>query len=435
MIEPSGSSRSSLSDSSSSTASTITTTSTTITTVEDRRHAVYGIFLLHGVGMLMSWNMFITIAPQYYVSYWFTVDGNATSYAESFMSVIGATSQIPNVGIMFVNIAIVVAGSLMYRIAVPLIINCFLVVVIVVLVIFVQPNDNDRNWFYIVTLVIIILMNLCNGVYQNSFYGLVADFPDNYPNSIIIGNNLCGIFTSLMSIFTTLVSPDSIKLNALLYFSISLGILIICVLSLVLLVRLAYYRHIMANAEHVRRERDAERPSFAQFWECFSYCWVQLFNNFFVYFVTLTIFPAMMTETPYYRKSDEPWGSVFPENLYFAINTFLNFNVFASIGSLSANYIQQPNPKFLWIPVVLRVLFIPFFMFCNYQPVGKSRTVSVVFKNEWWFTIAGSVMALTCGYFSSLALINTPRVVPTYYQKISGMAAAIALMLEQRTWD
>ncbi|KAK6035609.1 hypothetical protein COOONC_26888, partial [Cooperia oncophora] len=64
----------------------------------------------------------------------------------------------------------------------------------------------------------------------------------------------------------------------------------------------------------------------------------------------------------------------FRENLYFAINTFLNFNVFASIGSLSANYIQQ-----------------------------------VVFKNEWWFTIAGSIMAYTCGYFSSLALIYTPR--------------------------
>ncbi|ETN83693.1 hypothetical protein NECAME_17373 [Necator americanus] len=38
-------------------------------------------------------------------------------------------------------------------------------------------------------------------------------------------------------------------------------------------------------------------------------------------------------------------------------------------------------------------------------------------------------MAYTCGYFSSLALIYTPSVVPTCYQKISGMAAAIALML------
>lgn len=41
-------------------------------------------------------------------------------------------------------------------------------------------SNLDRNWFYIVTLIIIMLMNLANGIYQNSIYGIVADFPDNY---------------------------------------------------------------------------------------------------------------------------------------------------------------------------------------------------------------------------------------------------------------
>ncbi|PAV89777.1 hypothetical protein WR25_22431 [Diploscapter pachys] len=75
----------------------------------DRYFLVYMIFTLHGVGMLMSWNMFITIAPQYYRDYWFTVNGTETHYANSFMSIIGVTSQIPNVGIMFVNMAFIVA--------------------------------------------------------------------------------------------------------------------------------------------------------------------------------------------------------------------------------------------------------------------------------------------------------------------------------------
>ncbi|KAJ1364112.1 hypothetical protein KIN20_024125 [Parelaphostrongylus tenuis] len=339
------------------------------------------------------------------------------------MSVLGVSSQIPNVGIMFINMAIVVAGSLMLRIVIPLIINCLLLVVIVALVIFVQPNDNDRNWFYIVTLVIIILMNLCNGLYQSSIYGIVTDFPDNYPNSLTIGNNICGMFTSLI------ISPENVMLNALLYFCISLGVLVICVISLGVLVKLPYYRHYMAKGESARMRDSAENPSLSQYWECLSYSWVQLFNNFFVYFVTLTIFPAMTIETPYYQRKGDPWGSVFPENLYFAINTFLNFNLFATIGALSANYIQMPSPRLLWIPVLLRIFFIPFFMFCNYQPIGKIRTAVVIFQNEWWFTIAVSTMALTCGYFGSLALIYTPSVVPASYQKISGMAASIALML------
>ncbi|VDM72287.1 unnamed protein product [Strongylus vulgaris] len=127
----------------------------------DRKYAVYGIFLLHGIGMLMSWNMFITIAPQYYVSYWFTVDGNVTHYAESFMSVLGVTSQIPNVGIMFVNMAIVVAGSQIIRIFIPLIINCLLVVVIIALVIFVRPNDDGK---LLVSAKLLMIENYLNAV-------------------------------------------------------------------------------------------------------------------------------------------------------------------------------------------------------------------------------------------------------------------------------
>ncbi|VDM67199.1 unnamed protein product [Strongylus vulgaris] len=98
-----------------------------------------------------------------------------------------------------------------------------------------------------------MLMNLCNGVYQNSIYGVVADFPDNYPNSLII------------------VSPDSIMLNALLYFSISLGILIICGLSLIVLVKLPYYRYVTEIGERARRNDHAERPSVKQYLECLSY--------------------------------------------------------------------------------------------------------------------------------------------------------------------
>uniref|UniRef100_A0A1I7WU35 Carrier domain-containing protein n=1 Tax=Heterorhabditis bacteriophora TaxID=37862 RepID=A0A1I7WU35_HETBA len=324
--------------------------------VRDRWNIVYIIFLLHGVGMLMSWNMFITIAPQYYVNYWFTENGNKTKYAASFMSIIGVTSQIPNVGIMFIN---------MYH----------------------------QYHIYI---------------------------------SIHLKNSILYIYISFYDI----------RKRTNMFF-------------------LPYYKYHMAIGRSAREENDAEHPSLRQYWECFTHCWVQLFNNFFVYFISLIIFPAMMSDTPYYQSSpSDKWGSILPENLYFAINTFLNFNVFASVGSLAANYVQWPKPRWLWVPVIARVLFIPFFMLCNYQPSGI-RNLPVIFKSEWWFTIGGSIMALTCGYLSSLALIYTPRyffckirtfcrikiwllyssVVPVSYQKISGMAAAIALMLGKSNFN
>ena len=52
---------------------------------------------------------------QYYRDYWFTYpNGTATKYADSFMSIIGVTSQIPNVGVMFFNAAIIIALVLLF---------------------------------------------------------------------------------------------------------------------------------------------------------------------------------------------------------------------------------------------------------------------------------------------------------------------------------
>ncbi|VDL87715.1 unnamed protein product [Nippostrongylus brasiliensis] len=70
----------------------------------DTCHLAFAIVLLNGIGVLLPWNMFITIAPNYYVEYWFTVDGNKTSYAKSFMSALGITAQLPNFLMSLINV-------------------------------------------------------------------------------------------------------------------------------------------------------------------------------------------------------------------------------------------------------------------------------------------------------------------------------------------
>lgn len=47
----------------------------------------------------------------------------------------------------------------------------------------------------------------------------------------------------------------------------------------------------------------------------------------------------------------------------------------------------QPGPRFLWVPVLLRILFIPFFLLCNYQPLGVNRAMGVYIANDWayWY--------------------------------------------------
>ena len=56
--------------------------------------------------------------------------------------------------------------------------------------------------FFLLTMLSVIVLNSANGIYQNSIFGVLSDFPKHFINSVIIGNNTCGIFVSLLLIFT-----------------------------------------------------------------------------------------------------------------------------------------------------------------------------------------------------------------------------------------
>ena len=70
----------------------------------------------------------------------------------------------------------------------------------------------------------------------------------------------------------------------------------------------------------------------------------------------------------------------------------------------------QPGPRWVWIPVLLRVLFIPFFMLCNVKPA--TRSMPVLF-GDYTYCVGSIIMAFTSGYFSSVVMMYAPRYVHT----------------------
>ncbi|KJH48628.1 nucleoside transporter [Dictyocaulus viviparus] len=399
----------------------------------DKLKIVYSIVLLHGIVVLLPWNMFITIAPNYYVNYWFTVDGNKTSYAKSFMSALGITAQIPNFSMSLISVMQIIGGSLMFRIAGPLALNCLNVAVILALVIFQDPNVDAMQWFYIVSLAIAMLMNASNGLYQNSIYGLAADFPPAYTNALMVGNNVCGTFISILSIVETICFPHNYKTVAIIYFSISLAVLVLCEILLLLLTRLLtttfslkdFYKYYVLKGQKSRLDQRTTRPSLSQFLEAFKMCWMQLLSVFLVFFVSLAVFPTVLVGTVPNKKG-EPWNSAISRDLYPGVTTFLNFNLMAAIGSTLASFIQFPGPDKLLVVAMARLLFIPYFMLCNYNV--DDRVMPVFFENEWFFIIGNTIMAFTSGYYSSLGMMYAPKVVPDSLSKTAGMAAALCIV-------
>ncbi|EYC30933.1 hypothetical protein Y032_0004g1857 [Ancylostoma ceylanicum] len=186
-----------------------------------------------------------------------------------------------------------------------------------------------------------------------------------------------------------------------------------------------FYKYYIDKGNRARAAEHATRPSLKQFSEAFKGCWQQLVSVFLVFFVTLAVFPAVLAGTTPNGKG-EPWNSAIPRELYPGITVFLNFNLMAAIGSTTANFVQFPGPKLLIYPVAARLLFIPYFMLCNYNV--EDRIMPVWFKNEWFFILGNVLMAFTSGYFSSLAMMYAPRVVQSSYAKTAGMAGALFLI-------
>ncbi|CAJ0572699.1 unnamed protein product, partial [Mesorhabditis spiculigera] len=396
----------------------------------DKNNLVYLIVLFHGIGTLMPWNMFITIADSYFVNYKMIGEGGKNWYSLNFMYFLGIFSQLPNLILNLINIFVPVKGELTPRITISLTI-VGAVVAFTDLFVFIDTAAWIPGFFWL-TMISIAVLNGANGIYQNSIYGLASDFPFKYTNAVVIGNNLCGTLVAIFAILAVLVT-DNKAYQAFGYFTVSLLTIIGCLFSFFKLKSLRYYQYHNELGNANRAKDDSGPASFNDYLETLKQGWPQFMNVFLVFFVTLTIFPNMMVFINPHTVVPGPNGTaelhydfILPESQYMNFCVFLLFNIFAFFGSLTANYVQFPSHEYLWIMTWARVLFIPFFMYCNYYPL--KRTLAVFFPSYYTYIVGAILMSFTSGYFSSLGMMYAPRVVDPSRARIAGMMAAFFLI-------
>ncbi|XP_015920528.1 equilibrative nucleoside transporter 3 [Parasteatoda tepidariorum] len=386
----------------------------------DRFNLLFLILILHGVGTLMPWNMFIT-ARSYFVDFKLKVNDTASTeeYREHFLSYLGVASQVPNVMCNALNIFVQFSGgSLTFRIIGSILIE----IVIFIATIFLAMVDSS-TWagvFFYTTMASVVVINMANGIYQNSLYGLAAKLPMKYSMAIVLGSNTSGTFASLILILSIAASPN-LRTAAIYYFITALFVLLACVDTYFALPLIKFYRyHDRLSQKAVSESRtNSGRPPY---WKIFCKTWPQCFNVFMVFFVTLTIFPAIHAEI---KQLDVNFP--ISETYFTPVTCYLCFNFFAMMGSLLPNWVKWPGPRFLWIPVILRLLMIPYFMLCNYKP-GR-RVLPVLINNDWAYVGMGVALGLSSGYYSSLAMMYAPGCVSAEHAPIAGMMAALFLVV------
>lgn len=363
---------------------------------------IYFTLVLHGVGALIPWNIIVT-AKEYFVDYKLASD---SSYKLHFLPFITVAAQVPNLLFNWINVFVKIDANLTSRVVWTLLVEV-LVLVLTVVMAMVDTQDAQSLFFYL-TLASVVVLNMANGIYQNTVYGIAAKLPFKYTGAVVLGSNLSGTVVSLMKIGTLALSPND-RTAAIYYFIVALFVLLACFDTYFALPLNRFYRY----HDHVHSKTLRQRSRFGQkravhalpYMRIFKKAFPQCFNVFFTFFVTLSVFPVVLSET---RSSSH--GYVVPDKYFTAVTCFLTFNLSAVIGNIiPSKRIAFPGKRWLFIPVVLRFLFIPFFLLCNYRPVDEARSWPVLFNwNEaYWAGVAA--FGLSGGYLSSLAMMYCPR--------------------------
>ncbi|XP_023311371.1 equilibrative nucleoside transporter 1 isoform X1 [Anoplophora glabripennis] len=388
-----------------------------LNTPPDKYNLVYLTFLIHGIGVLLPWNMFIT-ANAYFINYKFSQEylGYVFPHLSNFMQYLTFCSQVPNVLFSWINIFVHIGGNINKRIVWSIVVEIVLFIITVILAM-VDSSAWPDGFFYI-TMISVVFLNMATGIYQNTVYGMAAKLPSRYTASVILGNNICGTFIAIISIISNLVTSNA-RMAAIYYFIMALFVLLICFDTYFALPLNRFYRHFQLKEKKELEQRQQitkvsnERPPYLYI---LKKAMPQLYNVFFIFFVTLSVFPSIHANIESLDKN----FFISPAH-YSAITCFMTFNIFAMLGSWLPSCVIWPGPKYLWIPVTLRALYIPFYLLCNYQVKGVERILPVVITNDWVYWIVAITMGFTSGYFSSLAMMYTPRMVEERYAATAGM--------------
>ncbi|VVC87874.1 unnamed protein product [Leptidea sinapis] len=305
----------------------------------DKWNLIYLTLLLHGLGTLTAWNMFITAKP-YFEDYKLV---NARQYAANFMPYVGWACQIPNLVFSWLNIFVKFGGNLTVRIVWSL---CIEVCIFVVTVILAMLDSSEwPEVFFWLTMVSVFFLN------------------------VVLGSNICGTLVVLIG-WASDTFTQSYRTAAIYYFISGMFVL------------LRFYRY----HETLQQRTLRANPTLATsnpggnptqkkipFKLIIRQAAVQLYNVFIVFFVTLAVFPTIHSDI----KPLTATG--FIGDNFLRLTCFLTFN---------------PGPRWLSVFTTLRILFIPLFLLCNYHPKDRIRTMPVWVSNDWAYWILASTRQL-----------------------------------------
>ncbi|XP_051897479.1 equilibrative nucleoside transporter 3 [Pristis pectinata] len=415
----------------------------------DTCHTVYVIFFILGIGSLLPWNFFCTAKH-----YWLYKLGNGTdqshqqndlsSYFESYLSI---ASTVPSIVFLVINYLLV--GKISARVRVLSSLSIMLVIFCITTVLVKVDTSTWMYGFFGLTMGCVAIVSGASNVFLGSVFGEIGRFPMRNAQALISGQAMGGTISAIASIVDLAVA-GSILDSALAYFITADVFLVICIIIYLLLPTIPYSNYYLRNlnerTQHLGDENgyiqssetsslegsvrsdslSSDATTASQLKPILKKTAPLGFSVFYTFFISIIIFPSISSNIKSVSKNSD---SVWTTKYFVPLTSFLLYNFADWTGRQVTAWIQIPGPKskFLPILVVLRTLFLPLFIFCNYQP--REHLHTVFFAQDFYPAIFISVLGFTNGYLGTLPMIYGPKIVSKELSEHTGIVMSFFLAL------
>uniref|UniRef100_A0A8C5PLB0 Solute carrier family 29 member 3 n=1 Tax=Leptobrachium leishanense TaxID=445787 RepID=A0A8C5PLB0_9ANUR len=388
----------------------------------DRYNSTYIIFFMLGVGSSLPWN-FICTAKHYWIYKFRNCSDvpiieqpNVSDLSDYFESYFSIASAVPAVPCLMLNFFLINRVSSKVRVLFSLVVMLLAFILTTVLV-----KVDTSTWtqeFFALTIVFLAILCGAANILTASVFGVTGRFPMKHSQALISGQAMGGTISALAAVLDLSVATN-VTDSALAYFLTADVYILICIVVYLILPRMeysSYYMNITERTSRILPENNDQADDISvtngsspPILPILKKVSVLAGCLFYTFFISIIIFPAISASIESINKNS---GSIWTNTLFTPLTCFLVYNFADWSGRQITTWIQVPGPKSKMLPVLvsLRTLFIPLFMFCNYQP--RKHIYMVVFQSDVFPVMFTALLGFSNGYLGTLSMVYGPKVVP-----------------------
>ncbi|EDV33516.1 uncharacterized protein Dana_GF24827 [Drosophila ananassae] len=393
----------------------------------------YIVFYLLGIGTMTPWNFFVT-AEDYWKYKFRNTSINATDLDEeltplqkSFTCDLALTATISGTTFLLLNAIYGHHVSLRTKMLGTL---WMILVLFGITTGFVEINtDKWQEQFFLITLVIVVLLNISAATMSGALYGVAGLFPSEFITAVVSGQALGGILTALAFILV-LAFDTGPKTTAFIFFIFGGALILLCIMCYVILARKPFFKYyleggdkykvISAVPSHSPNDGAEGVPLEPIMRQVMSKIYLHASCLALLYTTTLSVYPAV-TVLMQSEYGHSEWTDVY----YLPVVNYLFFNCGDYFGRLLAGWWERPvNQGTSLLITVVRMALIPFFLCSN---TSEHQFLPTLVKHDFTFIAMIIVFALSNGYLTNILLISAPRSVKQHEKELASSIMAAAL--------